>query len=308
MVRPRAKRSINKRCSAKSLCRSRISQVERSIRQIAGRGFLAANRQTLDLLAKAISADNVLISEIEEDSDEYNLFRKTVEDEKLSLYLPEKVSDFGSHKENFSFYKVSLFHQIGFREFGCVSEIAEIVRQISIFRDNNLARFVFMALESARIDWRLKDKYPGLSKQIDNQRKYELLSRTRIDLTRNTDFLELINQVSLGLPRSSISNSSFVTEVDDLYDCFKLLKPSRASVGTTLKALALVYELLLRIETRSKLQKFAKGPVQERKYPEPVKYRGQISIAMLEGERKSKILDIELPDLDESLLGRRSNN
>ena len=82
--------------------------------------------------------------------------------------------------ENFSFYKVSLFHQIGFREFGCVSEIAEIVRQISIFRDNNLARFVFMALESARIDWRLKEKYPGLSKQIDNQRKFELLSRTAL--------------------------------------------------------------------------------------------------------------------------------
>ena len=51
------------------------------------------------------------------------------------------------------------------------------------------------------------------------------------------------------------------------------------------------------------MQKFTKGPVQERKYPEPVKYRGQISIAMLEGERKSNILDIELPGLDESLLG-----
>ena len=274
----------------------------KALESLLGEVSLAANRQTLDLLAKAISSGNVLISEIEEDSDEYNLFIKTGEDQKLCLYLPEKVSAFGSHKENFSFYKVSLFHQIGFREFGCVSEIAEIVSQISIFTDNNLARFIFMALESARIDWRLKEKYPGLSKQIDNQRKFELLSRTRIDLARNTDFLELINQVSLGLPRSSIANSSFVTEVDDLYGCFKLLKPSMASVGTTLKALKLVYELLLRIEIRSKLRKSNEGPVQERKYPEPVKYRGQISIAMLEKEGKSKIVDMELPDLDDPFL------
>jgi len=274
----------------------------KALDELLGVISLSANRQTLDLLAKAISAEDVFITEIEEESDEYNLIKKTGEDKKVSLYLPEKVSAFGSSEENFSFYKVSLFHQIGFFEFGCVSEIVKITYQISTFRDNNLARFVFMALESARIDWRLKEKYPGLSKQIDNQRKYELFSRPKIDLGRNVDLLELINQVSLGLPRSSVSDPSFFLETEDLFDCFKLLEPRSASVGTTLKALELVYELLVRIETRSKLQKSAECSAQERKYPEPVKYRGLTSLEMFEGERKSKISASELADLEETLV------
>lgn len=269
--------------------------------QLLGEISLAAHRQTLDLLAKAISAQDVLISEIEEESDKYNLMRKAGEEKKPVLFLPHRVSEFGSADKNFSFYKVSLFHQIGFREFGCVSEIEKIVKQINTLRDKKLARFTFMALESARIDWRLKEKYPGLSKQIDNQREYELVSRPRIDLVLNADFLELIHQVSLGLPRSSISHPALKPEIDHLYDYFKILEPSKANVDATLKALMLVYELLNRIETWSELQGFADNSAQELKYPEPVKYRGSVSIEMLEFERKSRIVDLELPDFGKAL-------
>ena len=264
--------------------------------QLLGEISLTASRQTLDLLAKAISAEDVLISEIEEESDKYNLMRKAGEEMKPVVFLPERVSEFGSADKNFSFYKVSLFHQIGFREFGCVSQIAKIVKQINTLQDKKLARFIFMALESARIDWRLKEKYPGLSKQIDNQRKYELVSRPKIDLALKADFLELIHQVSLGLPRSGISDPAFKPEIDQLYDYFKILEPSKANVDATLKALMLVYELLNRTEAWSELQKFSDNSAQEIKYPEPVKYRGSVSIEMLEFERKSRIVDLELPD------------
>ena len=84
--------------------------------------------------------------------------------------LPEVVSIFDTEADNFGFYKVSLFHQLGYVEFGCFSQMQTVIDSLDRYPDRDLAERLFLIAEDARIDWQIESRYPGMKAQLERQK------------------------------------------------------------------------------------------------------------------------------------------
>ena len=139
------------------------------------------HRRTFDLLAEAITAKNVVVESIDETSDVTNRDLEGLRGDASGLGLPDNdgrvvrlpqtVNIFEAETDNFGFYKVSLFHQLGYAEFGCFAQIETINTVLSAYPDRQLAERLFLIAEDARIDWQLANRYPGIQPQLERQKK-----------------------------------------------------------------------------------------------------------------------------------------
>ena len=86
------------------------------------------------------------------------------------IYLPPKVDLFPDWQGNFGFCKVSLFHQLGYFEFGCFDALDRVIAALHGFAEPALARRLFAILEDSRIDWQLQRRFPGLAAQLQVQK------------------------------------------------------------------------------------------------------------------------------------------
>lgn len=266
----------------------RSQQVLQSIR---GEVCLADHQRTFDLLVEALSARRVMIEAIDAERGGEQGVEQFRQDQFVSfsqdaktIFLPEKVNLFDDTDDNFAFYKVSIFHQIGFSEFGCFDAIDRVAETLRGFDDEKLAHLLFQIVEDARVDWQLERKYPGLAPQLLRIKQLALLNRAE-PLTLRVRLLEILIRAGLSKPGPILADT--FTDLSDAQSAlrsllFSLAEPN-ASIDDALTVTSQCYELITGLtregsslfsEELSALDKQAAMT----ELPEPVSFRGEVEV------------------------------
>ncbi len=97
------------------------------------------------------------------------------------LYLPERVTRFGDERDRL-IYRVLTARNAGFLEFGTMDldlgslpgdwperrpDEVEVERMLRAFPNSSLARDLFLILEGARVEARVRAEYPGIARDMD---------------------------------------------------------------------------------------------------------------------------------------------
>ena len=197
---------------------------------LQGQVSFEGHRRTFDLLAEAITAKNVVVESI--DATNRNLEGLRGDGSGLGLpdydgrvvRLPQTVNIFESEADNFGFYKVSLFHQLGYAEFGCFAEIETISTMLGTYPDRQLAERLFLIAEDARIDWQLANRYPGIQPQLKRQKKRAAQARPVKERSRKAQLLEVLVQTSLDSPYEKYVRQIYWPEAALLWQTLGRLK------------------------------------------------------------------------------------
>lgn len=181
------------------------------------------------------------------------------------VYLPESSSLFGSRKENFFAYKMTLLHQLGFYEFGTFklnkhSPFGSYQSFFSTFPNQDLAQAIFNILEDGRIDWMLHKKYKGIRADLDELMRATLKirdeARDETGILKNTTGKNLpikekpLDQLLEGMIRYSLKGKAeevvedaCQADLNKLLGLFKQLRFAN-SVEDTLDVTRQCYEVL----------------------------------------------------------------
>ncbi len=158
--------------------------------------------------------------------------------------LPQTVNIFESEADNFGFYKVSLFHQLGYAEFGCFAQIETINTVLGAYPDRLLAERLFLIAEDARIDWRLANRYPGMQPQLKRQKNRAAQARPVKERSRKAQLLEVLVQTSLDSPYAKHVRQIYWPEAALLWQTLGRLKKATADIDEVLNVVGLCYRLL----------------------------------------------------------------
>ena len=158
--------------------------------------------------------------------------------------LPQTVNIFESEADNFGFYKVSLFHQLGYAEFGCFAQIETINTVLGAYPDRLLAERLFLIAEDARIDWRLANRYPGMQPQLKLQKNRAAQARLVKERSRKAQLLEVLVQTSLDSPYAKHVRQIYWPEAALLWQILSGLKNATTGIDEVLNVVGLCYRLL----------------------------------------------------------------
>ena len=263
------------------------------------------HRRTFDLLAEAITAKNVVVESI--DATNRNLEGLRGDGSGLGLpdydgrvvRLPQTVNIFESEADNFGFYKVSLFHQLGYAEFGCFAQIETINTMLGTYPDRQLAERLFLIAEDARIDWQLANRYPGIQPQLKRQKKRAAQARPVKERSRKAQLLEVLVQTSLDSPYEKYVRQIYWPEAALLWQTLGRLKKATADIDEVLNVVGQCYRLLESPGEDASGQDMTSINAEEvgmllEELPEPVPYRGQIDVEQVNSTLKIDALVEEL--------------
>ena len=267
------------------------------------------HRRTFDLLAEAITAKNVVLESIGESRDATNRDLTGLRGDGSVLGLPDNdgrvvrlpatVNIFETEADNFGFYKVSLFHQLGYAEFGCFAQIGRINTVLSAYPDRHLAQRLFLIAEDARIDWQLANRYPGIQPQLQRQKKRAAQARPVKERSRKAQLLEVLVQSSLDSAYEKYVRHIYWPEAALLWETLGSLKEVTAGVDEVLSVVGECYRLLESADEDGAGQDILNVKAEEmgmllEELPEPVPYRGQIDVEQVESTLKIDALVEEL--------------
>ena len=290
-----------------------------SLMRLRGEVCLADHHRTFDLLVEALSARELMIDAMPggssgESSGGAPEFRReapvTPDADARSICLPESVRLFDNSKDNFAFYKVAIFHQVGFVEFGCLARIDHLRLRLNAHRDQRLAWKLFRLVEDARIDWQLEHRYPGLAPQLQGLKSLALANR-KTPVTRRARLLEIL--VRTGLDGEAATDPQWQGLADRLRLLLRGLSVPDASLDDALAVVSACYDLIA-----GQASSLLAGPEEEapvtpdttpdanpdaspEELPEPVSFRGEINLAGLADRLKIESLALQeeaelLPD------------
>ncbi len=272
---------------------------------LQGQVSFEGHRRTFDLLAEAITAKNVVVESI--DATNRNLEGLRGDGSGLGLpdydgrvvRLPQTVNIFESEADNFGFYKVSLFHQLGYAEFGCFAEIETISTMLGTYPDRQLAERLFLIAEDARIDWQLANRYPGIQPQLKRQKKRAAQARPVKERSRKAQLLEVLVQTSLDSPYEKYVRQIYWPEAALLWQTLGRLNKATADIDEVLNVVGQCYRLLESPGEDASGQDMTSIKAEEidmllEELPEPVPYRGQIDVEQVNSTLKIDALVEEL--------------
>ncbi len=255
-----------------------------TLRHLEGQVRYADHRRLFELLAEAVCGDKMVVTAEDEPAD---LRRPGTLDNLMAssdgrcIYLPAEVDLFDHETGNFGFYKVSLFHQLAYREFGCFALLDVIKVELETYPDQRRAERLFLLLEDMRIDWRLAEKYPGLVPQIAQQKYEACRLRGGGQVTFAGRMLEALMLFGLDVPLQDIKSDL----PEDLQERFTQLTISLAALradGETaehsLQALRRCYSLIFGDETDPVEGQSQTVALLAEEFPEPVSYRGELDV------------------------------
>lgn len=255
-----------------------------ALKNFRGEVCLVDYQRTFDLLVEALSARQLMIEAMPE-VQESQAFRQSgfvsMGMDARTIYLPEAVNLFDTRVDNFAFYKVSIFHQIGFVEFGCFEAIEQVDSALSACRDEQLARALFQMVEDARIDWQLEYRYPGLAPSLHRLKQLALDSR-QDPMTLRVRLLEEVLRTGLDSEQPMPVNEPLQGVVLSLREqLYSLAKPG-ASLADALDVTLNCYELIMNVvsgeSARLMMSEEAMAATME-ELPEPVSFRGEIEVS-----------------------------
>lgn len=278
------------------------SRSRETLAGLRGQVAFADHRRTFDLIAEAVTGKKILI---EASADKADTHQALLRDAKAALLpetdgsvvlLPETVNLYEDATKNFGFYKVALFHQLGYTEFGCFAAIRHIRDSLATYGDGVLAERIFQICEDARIDWRLAGQYPGLAPQLVLQKSLAANSR-KASQTRRGRLLEALLMASLDAPLPAGFMASEVEVAEVLQQQLVSLRRLEASIADVLEVTRLCYRLIA-TQVKSASAKPGEADVMATlaELPEPVGYRGEMDVDQVESTLKIEAIVNELED------------
>ena len=284
-------------------------QSNEMLASLQGRVSFEDHRRTFDLLAEAISARKVVVESIDERSDVLPRNLEGLRGDGVGLDLPDNdgrvvrlpktVNIFEAEADNFGFYKVSLFHQLGYAEFGCFAQIEQINTVLGAYPDRQLAERLFLIAEDARIDWLLANRYPGMQSQLTRQKKRAAQARPVKARTRKAQLLEALVQTSLDSPYEKHVRQIYWPEAALLWQTLESLKNTTSDIDVVLNVVGLCYRLLESPGEVVAGQETTSVKTEEmamllEELPEPVPYRGQLDVEQVNSTLRIDALVEEL--------------
>ena len=251
------------------------------------------HKRVLDLIAEAVSGTRMVVAASEE-SAHYRSDRAASDGREISL--PEVVSLFDNRVDNFGFYKVSLFHQLGYLIFGCFEQLADLRQQLMSFDDTRLAQALFSIVEAGRIDWQLESRYPGITVQMQRQKQMAWQVRPQAGGSPVQQIMEAMVGIGLDADYEPRIDNELIPDAQTVESFIKPLKLAGATVEDSLHATRRCYQLLGSITESELQQRFEPGPSLFEELPEPVAFRGEMDIATVATTLKIEALVNELED------------
>lgn len=125
-------------------------------------------RKSLAIFSRALAGDDIRIKSTEDLTFSGSVAKKHKKRTYDTIYLPPYIAEEDSRKANFRLYKVATAHHTGCVEFGTFGPVYPFVRKmLRSFSYPDLALNIFFMVEDGRIDYRLRQAYKGLAKDMD---------------------------------------------------------------------------------------------------------------------------------------------
>ncbi|MBI3995887.1 MAG: VWA domain-containing protein [Nitrospirae bacterium] len=199
-----------------------------------------------------------------------------------TIYLPDRIRLFPNDDDNFRLYKMTTLHEAGHLEFGTYEPDIEAMRDVveavgaeyasrplsvrqagdgheqapssgssvqtaadyfRLFPDPSRARALWALLEDARIDFRLRNDYPGVRREMDQIVAFDLQSRPPLEgLPPRVAVHEALLQLSI--TDTTEVPLELAETVSGAYDLLLELKKSSATSTDSLRVLARLYRFL----------------------------------------------------------------
>jgi len=255
-----------------------------ALRHLEGQVRYTDHRRLFELLAEAVCGDKMIVTADEEQADlrrPGSLDNLLASSDGRCVYLPAEVDLFDNEPGNFGFYKVSLFHQLAYREFGCFAMLGFIKTELERFPDMRRAERLFLLLEDMRIDWRLVERYPGLVTQIAEQKEMARHLRGGGQVTDAGQMLEALMLFGLDVPSEEIMAelpASLEDRFVQLLVPLSVLRLEGSTASHSLQALQACYPLIFGNEADAAAPEPQAVALLAEEFPEPVSYRGELDV------------------------------
>lgn len=239
---------------------------QRLLESLLGQVNLEDCQRVLQLFSEAMTGKRLAI---EQHKDQVRSIRDLPGTDGQSVFLPATISHYAETERNFSLYKISLLHQLGYYEFGTFeflgrSQLSTFGKHFEQFPNPALAAALFQVLEDARIDWAIERCYRGVRPAL-TQLKADALEIVPADARSDTHACLLALQ-RFSLDGSLRESDGEIPQVEGLFELIGWLRAESADVFTTMEVLAACYELIE--ETGEAHSADAK--------PDPVNFRGEL--------------------------------
>ncbi len=262
----------------------------RLLEKLRGQLNLADCKRVLQLYAEAISGRKVKVVSLSDLADddaaeekEEVLYRDLPMTDGAFIALPDSVSIFDDVSDNFSFYKVTLLHQLGYFEFGTFDDLELIEYQINSFQDQLLARTLFRIIEDARIDWCIQHKFKGARDSVLRFKKHALDNRTGKLVSRRARLLEMM--IRIGLGTEGYSHGLDVAGGDNrlLGELMAPLIQVDSTILTSIQILKSCYEFIGATDITVEPSRLTKDELAllVDELPEPISFHGELDTAVV---------------------------
>lgn len=229
---------------------------------------LASISRMLKLFAEALSGLPVAIQPTSSLKQEGKLGAEAPTTDGQTIYLPDHVNQFPDKALNLEWYKIATAYQAGYLEFNTftpkIADTADLIESLqrkykrrggfssltsffSLFPEPALIQRLFEIAEGARIEYLLKQEYPGLRSALIRMREVDLSRRPPLTgLSPRGVIVELLHQISLtGKTKEPIPPALQST----LFEACRMLgavqnPDAPVPVAYAMRAAARVYDLL----------------------------------------------------------------
>ena len=260
-----------------------------TLRALEGQVRFDDHSRVFDLLAEAVSGRKMLVTAEDGDPE----FRVAVAENQYfstsdgkTITLPNSVNLFDDENDNFGFYKISLFHQLGYMEFGCFSAITRIREFLETFEDSRLAERLFLIAEDSRIDWQLHGRYPGARGQLARQKDMAWTLRKKKAITRSGQLMETMIATGLDKAGASHVDDPYRDEAEIISQQMMRLKAGSSTVNDAIEVMSVCYDIIKAGLLPSALDANKSSVLLHEEFPEPIAYRGELDVESVESTMK----------------------
>ncbi len=290
--------TANNKAAALAYVNVESSRSARLLDALEGRVRLADHRRVFELIAGAMTGRHVPVEPVDQRADfragPVDDNRPSVSDGRV-LRLPASVCLFNHRDDNASFYRVSLFHQLGYMEFGCFHGIETVRETIARHTDRRLAEMIFTLAEDARIDWLLAIRFPGLGSQIQRQKEKAASMRSSQHITRRGQLLEAMICAGLDAPWEAEVSENNRQDAARLCQVVRSLESADSRLADSLAVMQQCYAVIAAPEAEETAdEEFDEQVIQAEEIPAPVAWRGELDVAQVEATLRTEALQAEM--------------
>ena len=238
-----------------------------AVDQLRGGVSLSAVSRPLKLFAEALSGKPVAIqpaSALKEEKGEGKADLPTTDG--YTIYLPAHVGRFSSDGLNFEWYKIATAFQAGYLEFGTFSprlvETADLIESLqskykksgglkslsaffTLFPEPAFIKQLFEIAEGSRVEFHLRQEYPGLRAALIRMREADLDQRPPlVGLTPRGVVVELLRQISLAGKTKEPIPPELQSILFEACRIMGVVQSPEATVAASMKAAARAYDFL----------------------------------------------------------------